>query len=91
VSSACHPATGEPTILVYDGYAGGAGYAARGFEILPQWLSATRALIAECPCQRGCPRCVVSPKCGSGNEPLDKPGAITVLDLVLGELARGPG
>lgn len=84
VSTACHPSTGEPTILVYDGYPGGAGYAARGFEAFDQWLGATRSLIAGCPCEQGCPRCVVSPKCGSGNDPLDKAGAILLLEIVLG-------
>lgn len=83
VSTACHPATGEPTILVYDGYPGGAGYAARGFEVFDAWLTATRDLIAACPCEAGCPRCVVSPKCGNGNEPLDKAGAVALLDVVL--------
>ena len=87
VSSAAHPATGEPTILIYDGYPGGAGYAARGFEVLPAWLAATRELIAGCPCERGCPRCVVSPKCGNGNEPLDKEGAGIVLAVIGAALA----
>ncbi len=86
VSTVCHPDTGLPTVLVYDGYPGGAGFAARGYAALPTWLRATRDAVLDCGCPSGCPSCVQSPKCGNGNEPLDKAGAIAVLDLVLGRL-----
>jgi DEAD/DEAH box helicase domain-containing protein len=86
VSTALHPDTGRPTVFVYDGHPGGAGFSARGHEALPQWLAATRAAIHDCECRAGCPSCVQSPKCGNGNEPLDKPGAINLLDLVLRHL-----
>ena len=87
VSMAIGP-DGLPTIFVYDGHPGGAGFADRGFRQLPVWWEATAAAIESCECQTGCPSCVQSPKCGNGNEPLDKPGAIDVLRLVLGELAK---
>jgi len=48
-----------------------------------EWLSATRTAIAECVCERGCPSCVYSPKCGNGNQPLDKAGAVRLLDALL--------
>ena len=73
-------------MLVYDGYSGGAGFARRGHEVLTDWLSTTRTTIAQCPCESGCPRCVQSPKCGSGNQPLDKALAIRLLDVVLANL-----
>jgi DEAD/DEAH box helicase domain-containing protein len=92
VSTALHPDTGTATIFVYDGHPGGAGFSERGFAVLRQWLQATRATVASCECETGCPSCVQSPKCGNGNDPLDKAGAVRVLDVVLDELltAEGP-
>ncbi|CAN5508038.1 DEAD/DEAH box helicase [soil metagenome] len=77
---------GLPTVFVYDGYPGGAGFAERGYRQATTWLSATAAAIASCECPAGCPSCVQSPKCGNGNDPLDKAGAITVLRMVLAAL-----
>ena len=88
MSTAVGPVDGLPTIFVYDGYPGGAGFAERGFRKIATWWGATAAAIEACECPRGCPSCVQSPKCGSGNDPLDKVGAVAVLRLVLGELAR---
>ena len=83
LSTACHPDTGLLTVFVHDGQAGGAGFADRAYQVLPEWLAATLALVRECPCADGCPRCIVSPKCGSGNQPLDKAAAIALLAAVL--------
>ncbi|MGZ4655984.1 MAG: DEAD/DEAH box helicase [Blastococcus sp.] len=91
LSTALHPDTGEATIFVYDGHPGGAGFAERGFAVLRQWLTATRATVASCECESGCPSCVQSPKCGNGNDPLDKAGAVRILDVVLDELAAAGG
>ncbi|MGH3675802.1 MAG: DEAD/DEAH box helicase [Mycobacterium sp.] len=88
LSTAVGPVAGLPTIFVYDGYPGGAGFADRGFRQLATWWGATAAAIEACECPLGCPSCVQSPKCGSGNDPLDKLGAVRVLRLVLGELER---
>jgi DEAD/DEAH box helicase domain-containing protein len=84
VSTAVGPVQGLPAIFVYDGYPGGAGFADRGFRKIDTWWAATAAAIEACECPVGCPSCVQSPKCGSGNEPLDKEGAVRVLRLVLG-------
>ncbi|WP_456697826.1 DEAD/DEAH box helicase [Aeromicrobium sp. P5_D10] len=83
VSTALHPDTGTLTVFVYDGYPGGAGFAERGYETAARWLRVTRDAIAACECPSGCPSCVHSPKCGNGNEPLDKAGAIKLLDALL--------
>lgn len=83
VSTAMHPDTGEATVFVHDGHPGGAGFADRAYAAIVPWLAATREAIASCECPAGCPSCVQSPKCGNGNEPLDKAGAVAVLDTVL--------
>jgi DEAD/DEAH box helicase domain-containing protein len=83
VSTARHIDTGITTVFVYDGYPGGAGFAQHGFDIARQWLTATRDLIRECRCRDGCPSCVQSPKCGNGNNPLDKNAAVRLLTELL--------
>ena len=83
VSTALHPDTGLPSVFVYDGHPGGAGFAERGYEDAAEWLLATREAIASCGCESGCPSCVQSPKCGNGNDPLDKAGAVSLLDRLL--------
>jgi DEAD/DEAH box helicase domain-containing protein len=92
VSTALHPDTGQLTVFVYDGHPGGAGFAEHGFHQARAWLLATRETIASCRCDSGCPSCVQSPKCGNGNHPLDKPGAVRLLDVLLsaGAVAGGP-
>ncbi|WP_370466977.1 DEAD/DEAH box helicase [Actinocatenispora comari] len=90
LSTALHPDTGLPTVFVYDGHPGGAGFAERGFGAAVRWLTATRDAIRACGCEAGCPSCVQSPKCGNGNDPLDKSGALRVLDLVLDALPDDP-
>ncbi|MEE1618007.1 DEAD/DEAH box helicase [Brachybacterium sp. J153] len=82
VSTAQHEDTGEPTIFVYDGAPGGAGFAERGADDAAAWLRATAEMIGECGCESGCPACVVSPKCGNGNEPLSKAQAEVLLGLL---------
>ncbi|MGP9844723.1 DEAD/DEAH box helicase [Brachybacterium sp. 107] len=82
LSAALHEDTGEPTIFVYDGAPGGAGFAERGADDADAWLRATADMISDCGCEAGCPACVVSPKCGNGNEPLSKREAERLLGLL---------
>ena len=68
---------------MYDGHPGGAGFAERGYRAAEGWLTATRDAISACECLTGCPSCIQSPKCGNGNDPLDKGGAVLLLDALL--------
>ena len=85
VSTAVHADTGQLTVFVYDGHPGGAGFAERGYHAAAGWLTATREAIVSCRCEDGCPSCVQSPKCGNGNNPLDKAAAVDLLDALLGQ------
>ena len=58
-------------------------FAERGFAAAPDWLRATAQAITSCGCTAGCPSCIQSPKCGSGNHPLDKQGAAQLLACLL--------
>lgn len=83
VSTAVHADTESPTIFVYDGHPGGAGFVERGYNKAADWLSATLEAIRSCECETGCPSCVQSPKCGNRNNPLSKAGAETLLERLL--------
>jgi DEAD/DEAH box helicase domain-containing protein len=84
LSTNLHLQTGQPTVFIYDGHAGGVGIAERGFEQFEGWVTDTAGMIAGCPCHDGCPSCVQSPKCGNLNEMLDKAGALQLLDRLCG-------
>ena len=88
VSTALHADTEMPTIFVYDGHAGGAGFVERGYERATTWLGATRDAISACECDAGCPSCVQSPKCGNKNNPLDKNGAVSLIGSLLRDAPR---
>jgi DEAD/DEAH box helicase domain-containing protein len=86
LSTNVHFQTGRSTIFIYDGHPGGVGITKRGYEQFERLLGDAERLIAECPCESGCPSCVQSPKCGNLNEPLHKAGALELMDLMRGQL-----
>jgi DEAD/DEAH box helicase domain-containing protein len=86
VSTNWQPQTGMATIVIYDGYPGGAGIAELGYGAADRHLAATLEVLLSCRCEQGCPSCVQSPKCGNLNDMLDKDGALTLLRRML---ARG--
>ncbi|MFI5027721.1 MAG: DEAD/DEAH box helicase [Solirubrobacterales bacterium] len=79
LSTNVHFQTGRATIFIYDGHPGGVGISLRGYEQFERLLEDAERLIAECPCESGCPSCVQSPKCGNLNEPLHKQGALELM------------
>jgi DEAD/DEAH box helicase domain-containing protein len=83
LSTNMHPQTGGPTIFVYDGHPGGIGITRLAYQRFEELCRDAHRLIAECPCESGCPSCVQSPKCGNLNEPLSKVGARALLDSML--------
>ncbi len=92
ISYTHHPQVGKGAIFIYDGYPGGVGLAERAFEVYERLMDATLKIINQCPCEVGCPSCIHSPKCGSGNKPLDKAGAQFVLESLLGKVPiEAPG
>ena len=80
ISTPFHPQTGQPAVFVYDGVPGGAGLTRGAFGKATALLETVRQVIRACPCKNGCPACVHSPKCGSGNRPIDKAAAGFILD-----------
>ncbi|HEY1853209.1 MAG TPA: DEAD/DEAH box helicase [Solirubrobacterales bacterium] len=89
LSTNVHFQTGRATIFIYDGYPGGVGIAERGYRQFERLLGDAERLIAECPCEAGCPSCVQSPKCGNLNEPLQKAGALELMGMM--QAAGGSG
>ncbi|NOZ01727.1 MAG: DEAD/DEAH box helicase [Deltaproteobacteria bacterium] len=78
------PHSGEPSMYVYDGYEGGMGLADRVMDNIGPIMKTVRDVLAGCGCEKGCPACCLSPRCGNDNQPMDKNGAITLLTLLLG-------
>jgi DEAD/DEAH box helicase domain-containing protein len=80
MSTDFHPQMGSAVIFIYDGIPGGAGLTRLAFTNARRLFEYTRKVIRDCPCKSGCPSCIQSPQCGSGNRPMDKKGALIILD-----------
>ncbi len=83
ISTPLHSQTGCATVFVYDGIPGGLGLSEQAFETVDRLMEKTLEVIAGCPCENGCPACVHSPRCGSGNRPIDKSAARIILEQIL--------
>jgi len=90
LSTPVHRQSRLPTVFVYDGYPGGVGISRRGYDAFESLARDTLGVITRCPCDKGCPACIQSPKCGNWNEPLSKDGAVSLLRYLLGQTSRYP-
>jgi DEAD/DEAH box helicase domain-containing protein len=80
LSSPMYGEYGEPAIFVYDAYEDGIGLAEKAYEILPELFATAHELVRDCRCEKGCPSCIYSPKCGNDNVPLDKEATVLILE-----------
>jgi DEAD/DEAH box helicase domain-containing protein len=80
------PVKQQPIIYIYDAYRGGIGISETLYSNLNNLIEITYRLINSCSCKSsdGCPVCIMSPKCGNNNEPLDKKGALLLLRKIKG-------
>ena len=88
LSTHYHPQTKDAVVFIYDGIPGGAGLTRAAFADAQRLLHYTQRVIQACPCESGCPSCVHSPQCGSGNRPIDKTGAVFILERL--QACRAP-
>jgi len=80
---------GLPVICIYDSLTGGTGLARMTAGLLPEVVATALELVRSCPCESGCPSCIYSPRCGNGNQPLDKRGTALVLESLLRSATTG--
>ncbi|NOX33277.1 MAG: DEAD/DEAH box helicase [Deltaproteobacteria bacterium] len=83
ISIPFHSQTGKAAVFIYDGAPGGLGFSKQAFEHSKEFLEKTFEAILSCKCETGCPACVHSPKCGSGNRPIDKSSCLKILEMIL--------
>lgn len=89
ISVPLHPQLGYASVFIYDSIPGGAGLCKSAYSSIAHLLNAVLSSIQRCPCDDGCPSCIHSPKCGAGNRPLSKAGAIELLKNLLEDSGLG--
>ncbi len=83
ISCPHHEQTGRASIFIYDGYDGGAGLSEAAYNQIDDLIKQTLKTVSSCGCELGCPSCVHSPKCGSGNRPIDKAACLYLLEQIV--------
>ncbi len=90
ISTPFHHQAGSAAVFIYDGTPGGAGLCRQAYLKGESLLKYTLRAIDSCPCETGCPSCVHSPKCGSGNRPIDKEAAVFILERLIRSTDKVP-
>lgn len=74
-------------IYVYDDTVGGSGISKVLYDRLEDAMTRARDVIAGCPCSSrgGCPRCTMSYRCKTNNEPVHKHGALETFCRIIDE------
>ena len=90
ISIPFHDQVQTAAVFVYDAVPGGLNLCRQAFEKADLFIRQTLAAIADCPCDIGCPACVHSPKCGSGNRPIDKQASLEILQQLIAPVPGSP-
>ncbi len=85
ISCPHHEQTEGAAIFIYDGHAGGSGLSAEAYAQAEELVRRALEIVSSCDCENGCPSCVHSPKCGSGNRPIDKNSCIELMSRICDE------
>ncbi|MBF0103461.1 MAG: DEAD/DEAH box helicase [Desulfobacterales bacterium] len=85
-----HPQIEKGVVFIYDGFPGGIGLCENAFDNYQELLKKTKHIIETCKCEYGCPLCVHSPKCGSGNRPIDKTASLELINAIVNSMTDTP-
>ena len=88
IAAPVHEQLQKGAVFIYDGTPGGIGLCRQAFELADKLIFRARGILSSCTCENGCPGCIHSPKCGSGNRPLDKEAAMHLLEVLAGEKCK---
>ena len=83
VSTAHPPTPTRPTIVIYDGYPGGAGIAELGYGAADGTSRRRSRWSSACPCRAGCPSCVQHPSAATATSPSTRRARSRLLRAVL--------
>jgi len=66
----------DGTMFIYDGVPQGSGLARVVYENFEKIQEMAHQRLKDCPCNKGCPRCILDPHCGNDNHHLSKKGGL---------------